>query len=256
MLATNHSAEFRSVLEADAQSLEAQVPFQISSSTCPISTRKGQPSCTTSRPRPISVSTTATNWPTPGKTSRRRPANNGRRHARQVLFTDASTYTGWDQISGILSRYQTLSLPGSRRPTTRHLYYLPRFVPEPGTAGVSPTLHRHQPPILTATVRLPRFPAHGYRRHQPCGGFAPEPHFAEAPRCAGAHPSVLHLGDQVVIVSRQAPRMAELWQEFSPPPVPPGPCHPTVSGAHLRPGSEQRRLAVARHRRRSPSAHR
>lgn len=50
--------------------------------------------------------------------------------------------------------------------------------------------------------------------------FAPEPHFAgRLPEALGRIRQWVNLGDQVVIVSRQAARMAELWQEFTPPPV-------------------------------------
>ncbi len=50
--------------------------------------------------------------------------------------------------------------------------------------------------------------------------FGPEPHFAgRLPEALGRVRQWVNLGDQVVIVSRQAERMAELWQEFTPPPV-------------------------------------
>jgi len=50
--------------------------------------------------------------------------------------------------------------------------------------------------------------------------FAPEPHFAgRVPEALGRIRGWVNLGDQVVIVSRQAGRMAELWQDFTPPPV-------------------------------------
>ncbi|MGC9347673.1 MAG: transcription-repair coupling factor [Anaerolineae bacterium] len=50
--------------------------------------------------------------------------------------------------------------------------------------------------------------------------FAPEPHFAgRLPEALGRVRGWVNLGDQVVIVSRQAARMAELWQDFNPPPV-------------------------------------
>ncbi|MBN1250122.1 MAG: transcription-repair coupling factor [Anaerolineae bacterium] len=50
--------------------------------------------------------------------------------------------------------------------------------------------------------------------------FRPEPHFAgRLPEALGRIRQWVNLGDQVVIVSRQAARMAELWQTFTPPPV-------------------------------------
>ncbi|MGC9466958.1 MAG: transcription-repair coupling factor [Anaerolineae bacterium] len=50
--------------------------------------------------------------------------------------------------------------------------------------------------------------------------FGPEPHFAgRLPEAMGRIRQWVNLGDQVVVVSRQAARMAELWQEFTPPPV-------------------------------------
>ena len=50
--------------------------------------------------------------------------------------------------------------------------------------------------------------------------FAPEPHFAGRLEEALGHlRQWVGLGDQVVVVSRQAARLAELWQEFTPPPV-------------------------------------
>jgi transcription-repair coupling factor (superfamily II helicase) len=55
--------------------------------------------------------------------------------------------------------------------------------------------------------------------------FGPEPHFAgRLPEALGRIRQWINLGDQVVIVSRQAARMAELWQTFTPPPV-----HETLS---------------------------
>ncbi len=48
----------------------------------------------------------------------------------------------------------------------------------------------------------------------------PEPHFAgRLPEALGRARQWVSLGDQVVIVSRQAARLADLWQGFSPPPV-------------------------------------
>ncbi len=50
--------------------------------------------------------------------------------------------------------------------------------------------------------------------------FAPEPHFAgKLGEALGRLRQWTKLGDQIVIVSRQAARLAELWQEFTPPPV-------------------------------------
>ncbi len=50
--------------------------------------------------------------------------------------------------------------------------------------------------------------------------FGSEPHFAgRLPDALGRVRQWVNLGDQVVIVSRQAARMAELWQDFTPPPV-------------------------------------
>ena len=50
--------------------------------------------------------------------------------------------------------------------------------------------------------------------------FTPEAHFAgRLPEALGRFRQWLNLGDQVVVVSRQAGRMAELWQDFNPPPV-------------------------------------
>ncbi len=49
---------------------------------------------------------------------------------------------------------------------------------------------------------------------------APEPHFAgKLGEALGRLRQWTKLGDQIVIVSRQATRLAELWQEFTPPPV-------------------------------------
>ena len=51
-------------------------------------------------------------------------------------------------------------------------------------------------------------------------GFTSEIHFAgRLPEALGRIRQWLSLNDQVVVVSRQAERMAELWQEFNPPPV-------------------------------------
>ncbi len=51
-------------------------------------------------------------------------------------------------------------------------------------------------------------------------GFTPEIHFAgRLPEALGRIRQWLTLHDQVVVVSRQAERMAELWQDFNPPPV-------------------------------------
>ena len=50
--------------------------------------------------------------------------------------------------------------------------------------------------------------------------FTPENHFAgRLPEALGRIRQWLNLGDQIVVVSRQAGRMAELWQDFNPPPV-------------------------------------
>ncbi|TFG73798.1 MAG: transcription-repair coupling factor [Anaerolineales bacterium] len=50
--------------------------------------------------------------------------------------------------------------------------------------------------------------------------FTPEAHFAgRLSEALGRIRQWLNLGDQVVVVSRQASRMAELWQDFNPPPV-------------------------------------
>ena len=55
--------------------------------------------------------------------------------------------------------------------------------------------------------------------------FTPEVHFAgRLPEALGRIRQWTGLGDQVVVVSRQASRMAELWQDFNPPPV-----HPDLS---------------------------
>jgi transcription-repair coupling factor (superfamily II helicase) len=49
---------------------------------------------------------------------------------------------------------------------------------------------------------------------------APEAHFAgRLPEALGRIRQWIGLGDQVVVVSRQAQRMAELWRDFNPPPV-------------------------------------
>ncbi len=62
--------------------------------------------------------------------------------------------------------------------------------------------------------------------------FAPEPHFAgRLPEALGRIRQWVSLGDQVVIASRQAGRMAELWQDFTPPPVHEG--LPTPPGSLL-----------------------
>ncbi|HQE93259.1 MAG TPA: transcription-repair coupling factor [Anaerolineae bacterium] len=53
-------------------------------------------------------------------------------------------------------------------------------------------------------------------------GFTAEVHFAgRLPEALGRIRQWLTLNDQVVVVSRQAERMAELWQDFNPPPVQP-----------------------------------
>lgn len=50
--------------------------------------------------------------------------------------------------------------------------------------------------------------------------FAPEPHFAgKLGEALGRLRQWTKLGDQIVIISRQAARLADLWQEFTPPPV-------------------------------------
>lgn len=50
--------------------------------------------------------------------------------------------------------------------------------------------------------------------------FAPEPHFAgKLGEALGRLRQWTKLGDQIVILSRQAARLAELWQEFTPPPI-------------------------------------
>lgn len=50
--------------------------------------------------------------------------------------------------------------------------------------------------------------------------FTYEPHFAgRIPEALGRLRQWVGLGDQVVVVSRQAGRLAELWEEFNPPPV-------------------------------------
>lgn len=51
-------------------------------------------------------------------------------------------------------------------------------------------------------------------------GFSTEAHFAgKLPEALGRIRQWLSLHDQVVVVSRQAERIAELWQDFNPPPV-------------------------------------
>ena len=51
-------------------------------------------------------------------------------------------------------------------------------------------------------------------------GFSAEVHFAgKLPEALGRIRQWLSLNDQVVVVSRQAERIAELWQDFNPPPV-------------------------------------
>ncbi|MGC9398923.1 MAG: transcription-repair coupling factor [Anaerolineae bacterium] len=50
--------------------------------------------------------------------------------------------------------------------------------------------------------------------------FAPEPHFAgKLGEALGRLRQWTKLGDQVVVVSRQAARLTELWRQFNPPPV-------------------------------------
>jgi len=50
--------------------------------------------------------------------------------------------------------------------------------------------------------------------------FTPEPHFAgKLGEAMGRIRQWIGLGDQVVVVSRQASRLADLWREFTPPPV-------------------------------------
>ncbi len=50
--------------------------------------------------------------------------------------------------------------------------------------------------------------------------FTPAPHFAgRIPEAMGRIRQWVSLSDQVVVASRQASRMAELWQDFNPPPV-------------------------------------
>ncbi|HQE99000.1 MAG TPA: transcription-repair coupling factor, partial [Anaerolineae bacterium] len=50
--------------------------------------------------------------------------------------------------------------------------------------------------------------------------FAPAPHFAgKLGEALGRLRQWTKLGDQIVVVSRQGARLAELWQEFTPPPV-------------------------------------
>jgi len=227
LLATDPPAEFRSVLEADAQSLEAQVPFPNLEFYLPYLYQEGATLLHYLPPEALIVvynsDQLANAWQ-----NLEEEASEQREAARkeQVLFKDAPLpYTGWDQISGILSRYQTLSLPGGESPPDDPASLLspPVPTPEPGTAGVSPALHRHQPPVLTATVptaTVPTATVPTLAATNLAEAFAPEPHFAgKLPDALARIRQWLHLGDQVVIVSRQAPRMAELWQEFSPPPV-------------------------------------
>ncbi len=89
----------------------------------------------------------------------------------QVLQSAPVPYVGWKQMRGYLERLHTLTL-----------------------------ISGEEGPLAEA--------------------FGPEPHFAgRLPEALGRIRQWINLGDQVVIVSRQAARMAELWQNFTPPPV-------------------------------------
>ncbi len=194
LLTSSPPAEFRSVLEADAESLEAQVPFPNLEFYLPYIYQEGATLLHYLPPEALVVTYNsdqlANTWQ-----SLEEEASDQRETARneQVLFRDAPIpYTGWDNISDVLSRYQTLSLPGGESPLDD-----PASLPSGDDA----------PLARTAGADLVE-------------AFGPEPHFAgKLPDALARIRQWLHLGDQVVIVSRQAPRMAELWQEFSPPPV-------------------------------------
>jgi transcription-repair coupling factor (superfamily II helicase) len=70
-------------------------------------------------------------------------------------------------------------------------------------------IHEHRPLQLTAGEEGPLAEM-----------LTPEPHFAgRLPETLGRIRQWVGLGDQVVVTSRQAPRMADLWQEFNAPPV-------------------------------------
>jgi transcription-repair coupling factor (superfamily II helicase) len=201
LLATNPPPEYRSILEADAEALEAQVPFPNLEFYLPYLYQEGG---TLLHYLPSGSMVVLYNsdqldgvW-----TGLEEEASEQRQTARteKVLFADSPVpYTSWDQMSALLSRYQTLSLASSEEalfddnPPSR-------TTPGVGGAAVEALVASSAPGLAEA--------------------FGPEPHFAgKLPDALGRIRQWLHLGDQVVIVSRQAPRMAELWQDFSPPPV-------------------------------------
>ena len=85
--------------------------------------------------------------------------------------------------------------------------------------------------------------------------FAAEPHFAgRLPEALGRVRQWINLEDRVVIASRQAARLAELWREFNPPPVleslPPAPEQPITFVQCAAPGGWQLEMgdgAAVRH---------
>jgi transcription-repair coupling factor (superfamily II helicase) len=104
-----------------------------------------------------------------------------------------------------------------QRQAARDEHVLFRDAPIPFTrwTQIRPLLSRHR------TLELVSDTSEGFDGSGPLAdAFAPEPHFAgRLPDALGRIRQWVNLGDQVVIVSRQAARMAELWQTFTPPPV-------------------------------------
>jgi transcription-repair coupling factor (superfamily II helicase) len=88
-----------------------------------------------------------------------------------------------------------------------------RFFPSLGSVSGRVLTFRTNPEDLSSEEPGPSRPSLA-------DAFTPEPHFAgRIPEALGRIRQWVSLGDQVVVVSRQAARLAELWREFNPPPV-------------------------------------
>ncbi len=189
------------MLEADAEALEAQVPFPNLEFYLPYLYQEGGTLLHYLQPEALVVlydsDRLADVW-----AGLEEEAAEQRQTARteQVLFEDAPLpFTNWDQMSRLMAPHRSLSLTSSGEALT-----------EDSSLPLSPSgarLAMGEAPVLPSVAEIAE-------------AFGPESHFAgKLPDALGRIRQWLHLGDQVVIVSRQAPRMAELWQDFSPPPI-------------------------------------
>ena len=123
-------------------------------------------------------------------------------NARVVLYPAEGLAHRWAALEAEVEEQKTLALTGQR---------VLAAVPGPYVPWSR----------WKAALDRKRVLAFEYGEEGPLGEvFTPEPHFAgQLGEALGQLRQWVKLGDQVVVVSRQATRLTELWQQFNPPPV-------------------------------------